>query len=101
MLTLDDTIAAVASAPGGSARGIVRLSGPQVVEIISRFFQPNDSTADWPPPQHAAVLSGRITCDSTGGSGSESTALQLEAEIFLWPTARSYTRQPLAEIHTV
>ena len=33
---LRDTIVAVASAPGGAARGIVRLSGPDVPRLVAR-----------------------------------------------------------------
>ena len=36
---LDETIAAVASPPGGAARGIVRLSGPDVVECVRRVVE--------------------------------------------------------------
>ncbi len=38
MFPLDDTIVAVASPPGGAARGIVRLSGPRAIEIIGEFL---------------------------------------------------------------
>ena len=34
----EDTIAAIATAPGESAIGIVRISGPQAVEIAGRIF---------------------------------------------------------------
>ena len=37
MYFTDDTIIAVASAAGGAARGIVRLSGPLAFEIVTRF----------------------------------------------------------------
>ena len=40
MFPLDDTIAAIASPPGGAARGIVRLSGPQAIEIVAGLFGP-------------------------------------------------------------
>ena len=33
----DDTIAAIASAPGGALRGIIRLSGPKVVDCLQRL----------------------------------------------------------------
>ncbi|HTQ38634.1 MAG TPA: tRNA uridine-5-carboxymethylaminomethyl(34) synthesis GTPase MnmE, partial [Pirellulales bacterium] len=101
MLTLDDTIAAVATAPGGAARGIVRLSGPQAVEIISRCCQALDSAMDWKRLTQPTAVAGSFMCTSSSDLPSDARLLQLPANIFLWPTARSYTRQPLAEIHTL
>ena len=45
-MDLDDTIAAIASAPGGAARGIVRLSGPRAIECVTSLV---DFAADAPP----------------------------------------------------
>ncbi len=39
--SLDDTIAALASAPGGAARGIVRLSGPDALRCAREVFRPH------------------------------------------------------------
>ena len=41
MYPLDDTIAAIASPPGGAARGIVRISGPQALDCLTQLFQPD------------------------------------------------------------
>ena len=38
----NDTIAAIASAPGGAARGVVRLSGPGVLAPLGERFQAAD-----------------------------------------------------------
>ena len=40
MHPLDDTIAAVASPPGGAARAIVRLSGPRMRDCLERMLPP-------------------------------------------------------------
>ncbi len=40
MYPLDDTIAAIASPPGGAARGILRLSGPDAEYFARQVFQP-------------------------------------------------------------
>ena len=65
MFPLDDTIAAIASPPGGAARGIVRLSGPEAIDIVAGFFSPlslrervrvravDDKTSE--PPSHQVV----------------------------------------------
>jgi tRNA modification GTPase len=89
MLSLDDTIAAIASAPGGAARGIVRLSGPQSIQIVSRCFRASDPKIDLASIRRATVIPGEIA------------QLRLPCDLLLWPTRHSYTRQPMAEIHTV
>ncbi len=86
-MSFDDTIAAIASAPGGAARGIVRLSGGCVVEVVGRVFAAALGDG-WTQGRQACVIPGvvlgRIPCD-----------------LFLWPTEHSYTRQPTAELHTL
>jgi tRNA modification GTPase len=39
MLNLDDTIAAIATPPGEGGIGVIRLSGPQAIEISSKLFR--------------------------------------------------------------
>ncbi len=92
MFPLDDTIAAIASAPGGAARGIVRISGPSVAEIVAKCFQPDDHTINVRTLAEPTAIGGH--------SVFHSPHFPLPVELFLWPTARSYTRQPLAEFHT-
>jgi tRNA modification GTPase len=90
MYPLDDTIAAIASAAGGAARGIVRLSGPRTLKILESCFACDDPNSSWYPLPRPRVFSGRF----------HTNALTLPADLFLWPQGRSYTRQLLAEIHT-
>lgn len=88
----DDTICAIASAPAGAARGIVRLSGPQTMAVLERCLR-----SELPMPLNelraATVLAGTIPL-------AESRVV-LDVDVYLWPHARSYTRQDAAEIHTV
>lgn len=93
MVYTDDTIAALASAPGGAARGIVRLSGPNVVAVLESCFVADDG-ASLRQQTAPHVVSGRLTTVAAARNG-------LPADLYLWPDARSYTRQPLAEIHTL
>lgn len=88
----DDTIAAIASAPGGAPRGIVRVSGPRVVSIVEHLLIATDgrSLVDVRQP---TVVRGQIKLP-----GFHSL---LDADLYLWPGTRSYTRQPTAEIHTI
>ncbi|HEY2415044.1 MAG TPA: tRNA modification GTPase [Pirellulaceae bacterium] len=87
---LDDTIAAIGSAPGGALRGIVRLSGPQVVEIVGRVFHADDQT----PVSHlrfAACRRGAVKLPRNLGIAPTT--------LYLWPTTSSYTGQQSAELY--
>jgi tRNA modification GTPase len=84
-----DTIAAIASAPGPGLRGIVRLSGPDAWSIALTGFLADD---DGPLPRRAEVRRGSL----------QLPALRplLPVLIALWPGQRTYTGQDVAEIHT-
>jgi tRNA modification GTPase len=90
LYALDDTIAAIASPPGGAARGIVRLSGPRVRQCLARCFHA-EPEYPWTAISGPAVIPGGF--DWEGGTRP------LPVEVFLWPGARSYTGEPAAEIH--
>lgn len=94
MLALDDTICAVASAPGGAARGIVRISGPGVLATISHCFRSAAGEPAMAGIEQPSAVEGQI-CSILNGARSN-----IPATVFFWPTDRSYTRQPLAEFHT-
>ena len=87
-MNIDDTIVAVSSPPGASVRGIVRLSGPQAFDIVSRLFSSDGRSEDL---DEAAprYLSG---CLSLG-------SCRLPAAVYQFPSPRSYTRQDVVEIH--
>lgn len=89
-LSLDATIAALASPPGSSARGIVRLSGCDVREVLSEWFEPHDRVV-WQSSRMAAIHAGVLNLPGAR------TAIPVE--IHLWPNHRSYTGQPIAELH--
>ena len=86
-LQLDDTIAALASAPGSAARGILRVSGPDVATILGRIVDPPPISSRLPQRYRAAVSLGERA--------------RLPVDVLYWPTNRSYTGQSLAELHTV
>ncbi len=87
-----ETIVAIASPSGGAARGIVRLSGPDLKSCLERCFRPD-------PFVHIHSL-----CQATAVPGFLALAgfaSPLACELYLWPGKRSYTGQPVAEIHTL
>jgi len=102
----EDTIAALASAPGSSARGIVRVSGAETVAILNASFRPDDREL-WEqsrlPRRHEGVF--EIAGESHGmrpvGVDAGMFPMKLPVDVHLWPGTRSYTRQPTAEVHTV
>jgi len=91
-----DTIVAIASAAGGAARGIVRLSGPATVECVARCFAADDAT-DACRGRSPRRCSGSIAVEGDGAQ----TPVAVPCDVVLWPGVRSYTRQPAAEIHTL
>jgi tRNA modification GTPase len=91
MHPLDDTIAAIASPPGGAARGIVRLSGPAVRRCLESCFRPQ-------PPLNLSEITAPTAV--AGLVWLPGFASPLPADLYLWPGRRSYTGQPAAEIHT-
>ena len=89
-LSLEATIAALASPPGSAARGIIRLSGNDVREVLTGWFEPYDRVG-WQSNRIAAVHAGVLNLPHAR------TAIPVE--VHLWPNHRSYTGQPIVELH--
>ncbi len=84
-----DTIAAIATPPGRGGVGIVRLSGPDSLRILSQLFEPaNPALAAFAPYQ---MRHGRVR-DAAG------LPLDDVLAVFM-PGPRSYTGEDAAEIH--
>lgn len=99
---LDDTIAALASAPGVGGRGIVRVSGGDVRRVLEQHFTPRDGER-WTKVTRSERHVGewRLAVDVPWDDAPFQNGLRLPAEVALWPTKRSYTGQPLAELHLI
>jgi tRNA modification GTPase len=90
-VNVEDTIAAIASAPGGAFRGIVRISGPDVQSCLRTCFR---GTADDEGRRaQRRVIPGELELPPPIG--------KIPCDLYLWPGVRSYTRQPVAELHTI
>ena len=87
---VDDTIAAVASAGGGAGRGVIRLSGPEALACLNRCFDADPANSI--PTTQPRCVSGQLRLPEPLNSVS--------CDAYIWPTLRSYTRQPSVEIHT-
>ena len=86
-----DTICALATAPGG-ALGIIRISGAQSLEILSRIFTKDLTTA-----QPNTVHYGRIV-DKTSNLQSPTSNLVDEVLVSVFRAPHSYTGEESAEI---
>jgi tRNA modification GTPase len=88
-------IAALASAPGAAARGIVRISGPDVRDVLDRLGICDSARREPRPPNTVPRrFQGALFLKDIGDAA-------LPVDVMYWPTSRSYTGQPLAELHTV
>jgi tRNA modification GTPase len=88
-----DTIAAIGTAPGGAARGMIRISGPEAIECVERCFRPIDSNLRVTDLRTAQAIAGEFQFGEHDAT--------LPCELLLWPNEQSYTRQPSAELHTI
>lgn len=88
-----DTIAAIASAPSGAYRGMVRVAGPRCVPIVSLVFEPAAADLRLMEVRTPRRVAGTIDLGPRLGP--------VPADLLLWPGKRSYTRQPSAELHTI
>lgn len=91
MFDLDQTIAAPATPPGAALRGILRVSGPNVREELLAGFHPDDPEA-WNSATRPEIHAGTFSLEEN---------LDYPVTVGLWPTSRSYTGQPMAEIYTL
>ena len=89
------TICAIATGNVGATRGAIRIAGPETVSILKSIIR---STFD-------------LNVDLIGGgkAATRSTILfplgppfgSLDVALWLWPTKRSYTGSPAAELHMI
>jgi tRNA modification GTPase len=91
MLDALDTIAAVASAPGGGVRGIVRVSGPQALACVMPLVIDVDRRAALGLVKTATSVPATLRLPYF--------AAPVPCDLFVWPDARSYTRAPTVELH--
>ena len=81
----DDTIVALATAPGIGALGIIRVSGPDAIAIVNALFPSKDLSAQPSHTLHVGLLQ----------SGSE---ILDEVVVSLYRAPKSYTGEDVVEI---
>lgn len=92
LLRTHDTIVAIASAPGGGLRGIIRVAGPLAVSQAGVWFTATGEHR-LGDVRHPTAIAGEARLNECGD--------RLPGELYLWPRERSYTRQPTVEFHTL
>jgi tRNA modification GTPase len=86
-----DTIAAIATPPGQAGIGIIRLSGPQALDIAARIFRPQQTTHTLLYPSHRLIL-GQIIAP-------EDNRVVDEVLLSAMHGPHSYTREDVVEIN--
>ena len=89
-LDIHDTIAALSSPPGPAVRGIIRVSGSEVRASLSGLFEPDDSDR-WKHARTAQRHQGIFRVPEIDRG--------IRVSVHFWPDARSYTGEPMAEVH--
>jgi tRNA modification GTPase len=102
----DETIVAIASPLGGAARGIVRLSGPNLRGCLEHCFRPGGMEQGAGGREQAVFSLLPAPCSLLptvvpGVLWLAGFASAAPCELYLWPGGRSYTGQPVAEVHTL
>jgi tRNA modification GTPase len=90
MHRFDDTIAAIATPPGQSGIGIVRMSGPKAAAIADRIFRAASSA---PPPSAQATFTTRYGHVFDGEEPID------EVLLTVMRAPRTYTTQDVVEIN--
>jgi len=89
MFRTDDTIAAISTAAGNAARGIVRLSGPDALSIAAEAFTP--AKGDISSAGGFRAVDGVVKLTQP--------AIEMPGRAYVFRSPRSYTRQDLVELH--
>jgi tRNA modification GTPase len=89
MWSLDDTIAAIVTAPGEGAVAIVRVSGPAAGDVTKQLLEKDSTAPDEELEPRRALLRRLRSTDSTE---------VLDEVLLLWmPGPHSYTREDVVE----
>ena len=86
-MSLHDTIAAIATAPGTGGIGIIRMSGPDAAAILMRVFRP--AGKNQAIPESHRLVYGKLT---------DGEQIIDECMAVIMKAPRSYTREDVAEI---
>lgn len=86
LIDAEDTIVAIASPTSPAIRGVVRMSGDDTLAILQRMGIHSDGI------ERPSRISTQVDLGNPLGT--------VPVDALVWPTQRSYTGQPSAELHT-
>jgi tRNA modification GTPase len=92
-LDWEDVIGAVATPPGPAEKSVIRLSGQSVMDVLLESFTAESSGDHWKTNRRASRY--------VGGFQIDGWRVPIPVDLWLWPTSRSYTGQPAAELHFI
>ncbi len=92
-IDLDDTIAALASAPGPAQRGLIRISGDGTRAVLETLFRQRPDCTLWNETRVPRRFAGDLAIDGF--------PVPVPVQLMWWPTRRSFTGQPMAELHMI
>ena len=82
---MEDTIAAISTAPAVALRGILRISGSDALSLVEKIFQKDDKQfSSWTRRYGRLKLTDEIRCP---------------AQLYVFRSPNSYTSQDMAELH--
>ncbi len=93
---IEDTICAIATGNAGALRGVVRITGPDTIDLIRRNACLFDIQAD---SNSLGLL--KFATRFSGVVHLGGCLRTVPCDYWIWPTTRSYTGQPSVEIHTL
>jgi len=91
---MEDTIAAISTAPAEALRGILRISGNEALPITEKIFQTNDSEITSHTNDHNFPAWTR-----TFGQVKLTEEIHCPAQLYVFRSPNSYTGQDIAELH--
>lgn len=93
-----ETICALATAPGG-AIGIIRISGPQSLEILSHVFRGKGDVMSYPANTiHYGHIVSKLPTSGQEGPGVEAIGIIDEVMVSIFRAPHSYTGEDSVEI---
>ena len=87
----NDTIAAIATGTGETAQGVIKLSGPDAIHILSRIFRPAAGSRELSLLRGYEAAYGRVTDPESGEVLDDGIAL-------IFHSPHSYTGEEVAEL---
>jgi tRNA modification GTPase len=89
MYELHDTIVAVSS-PSSDQRVIIRITGPDTVEVCKQIFNPQIESKSIHGEASPTLLSGSLNIDNE---------LKIDVKLYIFAAPHSYTGEDVAEFH--